>query len=77
MGLKGFLMPSHFIDGGVTGISMLASTLLNIPLSILIIIINMPFIVLGFKKMGFQFALKSTLAITGLSLCIFLSNFLQ
>jgi uncharacterized membrane-anchored protein YitT (DUF2179 family) len=56
---------------------MLASTLLNIPLSILIIIINMPFIVLGFKKMGFQFALKSTLAITGLSLCIFLSNFLQ
>lgn len=74
-GLKGFLLPNHLIDGGVTGISMLISALYNIPLFILLLIINMPFIVLGFKKMGYRFALKSTLAITGLALCLFFIEF--
>jgi len=74
-GLKGFLLPNHFIDGGVTGISMLISTLYNIPLFILLLIINMPFVVLGFRKMGYRFALKSALAITGLSFCLFFVEF--
>jgi Uncharacterised 5xTM membrane BCR, YitT family COG1284 len=40
LGLKGFLLPSHFIDGGVTGVSMLISALSRVPLSVLILIIN-------------------------------------
>lgn len=70
LGLKGFLLSSHFIDGGVTGISMLSSSILQFPLSILILIINLPFIAIGFRQIGKKFAFKSALAIGGLSLCL-------
>ncbi len=70
LGLKGFLLSSRFIDGGVTGISMLLSDVLGWPLSILIFVINLPFIALGYRQIGGKFALKSTLAIGGLSLCL-------
>lgn len=67
-GIKGFLTSSHFIDGGVTGVSMLLATLFNIPLPIWLLLINLPFIGLGYRQFGRQFALKSTLAIAGLSI---------
>lgn len=70
LGLKGFLLSSHFIDGGVTGISMLFANVLGWPLSILILVINLPFIALGYRQIGRAFAIKSTLAITGLALCL-------
>jgi len=70
MGLKGFLMSSRFIDGGVTGISMLLSDVLRFPLAILILVINLPFIALGFRQVGTKFAIKSALAIAGLSVCL-------
>ncbi len=70
LGLKGFLLSSHFIDGGVTGISMLLSNLLNLPLALLLVVINIPFIVLGYRQVGRVFAIKSTLAIAGLALCL-------
>jgi uncharacterized membrane-anchored protein YitT (DUF2179 family) len=70
LGLKGFLLSSRFIDGGVTGISMLASDVLGFPLPILILIINLPFIAVGYRQIGARFAIKSALAIAGLSLCI-------
>lgn len=70
MGLKGFLLPSHFIDGGVTGISLLVADVTHLPIAILIFIINAPFLWLGYRKLGKAFALKSTLAIAGLSLCL-------
>lgn len=69
-GLKGFLLSSRFIDGGVTGVSMLLSDVLHLPLSILILVINLPFIAVGYRAIGRAFALKSTLAIAGLSLCL-------
>ena len=69
-GLKGFLLSSHFIDGGVTGISMLLANALSFPLAILILIINLPFIAVGYRQIGKSFALKSALAIAGLSLCL-------
>lgn len=69
-GLKSFLMPEHFIDGGVTGISLLISTLSEWKLSYLIIVINIPFIILGYKQIGPVFALKTAIAITALSLCL-------
>jgi uncharacterized membrane-anchored protein YitT (DUF2179 family) len=75
MGLKGFLLSSHFIDGGVTGISMLISDVLGYPLSILIPVINLPFIVIGYRQIGMKFAIKSALAILGLSVCLALINY--
>ena len=70
LGLKGFLLSSRFIDGGVTGVSMLLADVLGWPLSILILVINFPFIALGYRQIGRAFAIKSTLAIAGLSLCL-------
>jgi len=70
MGLKGFLLSSNFIDGGVTGISMLLSHVLGIPLALLILLINLPFIALAYRQIGITFALKSVATIAGLSLCL-------
>lgn len=75
MGLKGFLLSSHFIDGGVTGISMLVAETTGTPLSILIFVINLPFLFLGYKRLGASFAIKSALAIAGLSLCLAVIHF--
>ena len=69
-GFKGFLLTNKFIDGGATGISLLISALTDIPLSILIVVVNFPFIIMGYKTVGVQFAIKTTLAIMGLALCI-------
>jgi len=69
-GIKGFLLSSHFIDGGITGISMLVANVLRFPLSLLIAIVNLPFIVLGYKHVGIKFAIKSALAIAGFALCL-------
>ena len=74
-GLKGFLLSSRFIDGGVTGVSMLASDVLGIPLSVLLLVINLPFIALGYKQVGRRFAVRSTLAILGLALVLFFVSF--
>jgi uncharacterized membrane-anchored protein YitT (DUF2179 family) len=69
-GFKGFLLTNHFIDGGATGISLLISALTDIPLYMLLIGINIPFIILGYKILGKHFALKTALAISGLALCV-------
>jgi uncharacterized membrane-anchored protein YitT (DUF2179 family) len=75
VGLKGFLLSSHFIDGGVTGISMLIADVTTVPISILIFVINVPFLVLGYSKLGNVFALKSACAIAGLALCLAFVHF--
>ena len=70
LGLKGFLLSSRFIDGGVTGVSMLLADILRFPLPILILLINLPFLAIGYRQIGRAFAVKSALAIAGLSLCL-------
>jgi uncharacterized membrane-anchored protein YitT (DUF2179 family) len=70
MGLKGFLLSSRFIDGGVTGVSMLAADIFGLPLAALILVINLPFVLIGYRHIGTLFAVKSALAIGGLSLCL-------
>jgi uncharacterized membrane-anchored protein YitT (DUF2179 family) len=74
-GLKGFLLSSRFIDGGVTGVSMLLSDVLGVPLALLIPLINLPFIALGFRQVGARFAVKSAAAIAGLALCLAFVHF--
>jgi len=75
MGLKGFLLSSRFIDGGVTGISMLLADIMGMPLALFILVINLPFIVIGYRHIGSLIALRSALAIGGLSLCLALVKF--
>jgi uncharacterized membrane-anchored protein YitT (DUF2179 family) len=69
-GFKGFLLTNHFIDGGATGISLLISALTSIPLWVLILLINIPFIILGYNVISRIFAIKTALAISGLALCL-------
>lgn len=69
-GFKGFLLTNHFIDGGATGISLLINALSGLPLPMLLIVINLPFILLGYKVIGKPFAFKTALAISGLALCV-------
>lgn len=66
-GLKGFLLANDFIDGGATGISLLISELTEIPLHILIMCVNAPFIILAYKVVDKPFAIKTMIAIAGLS----------
>ena len=70
MGIKAYLLSSHFIDGGVTGISMLLKFVFGWPMYWSIPVINLPFIIVGYWQMGFKFALRSSLAILGLALCL-------
>ena len=67
MGLKGFLVSSGFIDGGVTGISMLLAKTTGMPLSVLLPAINLPFVVVGYRLLGRAFAVRSVLGIAGLA----------
>src|SRR5436190_2119285 len=75
MGIKGFLLLSHFIDGGVTGVSMLLSAVTGAPLALLLPAINLPFIALGFHQMGAAFAVRSTLSVAGLAAALALIPF--
>lgn len=69
-GLKGFLMPNKFIDGGVTGISLLVNNKTGFPLAVLIIVFNLPFILLGWHQIGKGFSIKSIGAISLLALVV-------
>jgi len=69
-GLKGFLLPNSFIDGGVTGISLIISESTKLPLSILLVIINLPFIIMAYSTISKQFALRSIVAIFLLAIVV-------
>ena len=69
-GLRGFLMPNHFIDGGVTGISLLINAKTGFSLPVMIIFFNIPFILLGWQQIGKAFSIKSIVAISLLALAV-------
>jgi len=70
LGLRGFLMPNGFIDGGVMGISLLSNHETGVPLSIFILALNLPFLFLGYQQISPGFGLRSMLAIFALSLAV-------
>lgn len=70
IGLKEFLLPNDFLDGGAMGVSLLVKLLTGVELSVLILLINLPFIVIGAKQISVQFAVKSALAILCLSVLV-------
>jgi len=69
-GLKGFLLPNSFIDGGVMGISLILTELMEIPLSVFIVLINLPFLIMGFSTISKKFALRSIVAIILLAISV-------
>jgi uncharacterized membrane-anchored protein YitT (DUF2179 family) len=70
IGLKGFLLPNNFLDGGAMGMSLLLKILTNIDLSLLIILVNLPFIILGARQISISFSVKSSLAILLLAVLV-------
>jgi uncharacterized membrane-anchored protein YitT (DUF2179 family) len=74
-GLKGFLLPNDFIDGGATGIALLVSELTVAALPLMLILVNIPFILMGYNAIGKGFAIKAAAAIAGLALATYLFDF--
>jgi uncharacterized membrane-anchored protein YitT (DUF2179 family) len=68
--LKGFLVPNHFFDGGVTGISLLIKELYNFNLAYVIVLANLPFIILSYFTVSKSFAIKTFGCIALLSVCL-------
>ncbi len=70
MGIKGFLLSSNFIDGGVTGVSMLLAKTTGVALWIWLPLVNLPFVVLGYRELGRAFALRSAAGIVALAVAL-------
>ena len=70
IGLKGFILPNQFLDGGAMGVSLLLEMLTHINLSYLVILVNLPFILIGAKQISIEFAVKSSLAIVALAIAV-------
>ena len=77
MGLYGFLLSSNFIDGGVTGVSMLLAKVTPLPLSFWLPVVNLPFVAIGYRHIGRAFAMRSVLAIVGLAVALATIPYLQ
>lgn len=70
LALKGFMIPNHFLDGGVTGISILAHETFHINIGIFLFLFNLPFVFIGYRTMGITFAIQSLLALILLILAL-------
>jgi len=73
--LKGFMIPNHFLDGGVTGISILLHEIFHINISLVMLLLNIPFIYIGYKKIGKTFAVQATIAIVLLAVLMHFIHF--
>lgn len=69
-GLRGFLLPNNFIDGGAVGISLLIAEISGFSLSILLIIINFPFVIIGYYTINKEFGIKAAIAIMTLAIAV-------
>ncbi len=71
IGLKGFLLPNHFLDGGVTGVSLLVNHVTGWDIAWLIVVINAPFIWLGYRQISSVLAIKSILSIIAFAIALY------
>lgn len=69
--LKGFLIPNHFLDGGVTGISILLTDIIGIHISFLLVVFNIPFVLIGYKKIGKTFGVHAGFAVVLMAVMLF------
>ena len=75
VGLKAFLLPNGFLDGGVTGIALLVKTQVDINMSYLLVIFSIPFLILGYFTVSKTIVIKSIVSILGVALFIHFENF--
>jgi uncharacterized membrane-anchored protein YitT (DUF2179 family) len=68
VGLEIFLIPNDIIDGGIVGISIMASHFTSIPLGVFTFVLNIPFFIIGYKQIGKTFTLSTLFSVTCLSL---------
>jgi len=71
LAMKGFMIPNQFMDGGITGISILLHEIFHINISILVIVLNIAFVYLGYKRIGKTFAVQTTIAVIMLAVGLF------
>lgn len=69
-GLKSFLVPNQFLDGGLTGISLLIHEFWHVNLGVLIVALNIPFIIMGGYQINRKYAYKTLACVIGLALCL-------
>jgi uncharacterized membrane-anchored protein YitT (DUF2179 family) len=70
VGLKAFIIPNGFIDGGITGVSLLVNMQIGISLPVILVIINIPFFILGWRQINLDFAVRMVFGVVCLSLVI-------
>ena len=61
--IKGFMIPNHFLDGGLLGISILIHEIYHIDVWMPLLLLNLPFVFMGYKKMGKTFAAHTLVAL--------------
>lgn len=72
IGLKSFLLPNNFLEGGAIGTSLLTETVTGINFSIIIVVISIPFIILGIKQISYSFSIKAIISIIALSILVYI-----
>jgi len=82
-GLEAFLIPNGFLDGGVTGISILLSNFLasslnvSIPVGVFLAVLNLPFIILAWLKVGRRSAIRTAIGVATLSVSTILLHHVE
>ena len=69
--LQGFLVPNKFLDGGITGLSLLIHEIYHINLAYLVVIFNLPLLIAGYFSISRQFAIKTFISLIMLGLCVY------
>ena len=75
IGLKMFLLPNGFLDGGVTGIAILLSELFNFNISYVLLVVSIPFLILAWYNLSKRIFVKSVISIISLAIIIHFENF--
>jgi uncharacterized membrane-anchored protein YitT (DUF2179 family) len=70
VGLEIFLIPNQIIDGGVVGVSIIASHLSKLPLGLFIFLLNLPFLIIGYRQIGKTFVINTLFAVASLSIWV-------
>ena len=75
LGLKVFLLPNHFLDGGVTGIAILLSELYSLNISMVLVAVSLPFLIMSWFTLSKRITIKSIVAIVALAVMVHFENF--
>lgn len=75
VGLRAFLLPNGFLDGGITGVSILLNKTLNLNVSVVLVVLSLPFLALCYKKISKKITIKSVFSIVILAILIHIESF--